>query len=135
MSLTPDHIIYRSEFHQHTPVQVIEFLKNDLKVSHKYVALVMGEGVEHLCKMWLRHVHLLYMIEETFDYFSYINRFVGNPSTAYGAEQTDLSALSLDADSIDTVVLLGDILPASKDALNPIQQNYLSVIHAEALVE
>jgi hypothetical protein len=105
MSLTPDHIIFRSEFHPHPPVPLLDFLTNELKVSKKYVVLLHGRGAEHLGRMWRKHVHLLGIVEPDKDYFDYIKSSLDPKEDIWLSNKT-LEEHPLDEDSIDTVVLL-----------------------------
>lgn len=101
-----DSLIYRSEFHPHPPLQVIDFLKNDLKVSQKYVTMVTGGGAEHLARIWLRHVHLLCLVEPDRDYFEFIKSQLGKDEQLWVAN-APLSKIPVDDDSIDCLVSLG----------------------------
>jgi hypothetical protein len=112
--MTPDAIIFRSEFHPHPPLQVLDFLKNELKVGVKYVALLSGDAAEHLGRMWLRHINLLCVLEAEAAYFKYISDFLGEQPDLW-AKQAALQAIPLDADSVDCAVLLGKTF---KDSLS-----------------
>jgi len=117
MNLTPDHIIYRSESHPHPPVQVIQFLKNDLKVSRKYVTMVVGQGAEHLSRMWAKQVHLLCVVEPQTDYFFYLKTILSQEESIW-IENAPLTELPLDADSIDCAIVLGEGFEAIQKELN-----------------
>ncbi len=112
--LTSDLIIYRSEFHPHPPIQVIEFLKYELQVGRKYVVLINGEGSEHLGRLWLRHVHLLCVIEERSEYFKFIKENLGEEPDLWTAE-AGLTDIPLDDDSLDAAILIG------RDFLNTLE--------------
>jgi hypothetical protein len=102
-----DQIIYRSEFHPNPPLAVLEFLKNDLKVGIKYVVLLSGDGSEHLGRLWMKHVHLLCLIEENKDKLDFYNRALAG-SGEFWSKSAILSEIPVDADSIDCTVLLGE---------------------------
>jgi hypothetical protein len=104
--LTSDHIIFRSEFHPHPPIQVLEFLKYELQVGKKYVVLLNGEGSEHLGRLWIKHVHLLCIVAESEEYFKYIKQCLGE-SLDLWTQNTSLSSIGLDDDSLDAALLLG----------------------------
>jgi hypothetical protein len=113
--LTSDHIIYRSDFHPHPPIQVIEFLKYELQVGRKYVVLINGEGSEHLGRMWFKHVHLLCVIEAKSDYLAFIKESLGDEPDLWTAA-AGLAAIPLDDDSLDAAILIGkDFLNALTD--------------------
>jgi hypothetical protein len=104
--LTPDYIIYRSEFHPHPPIQVIEFLKYELQVGKKYVVLLNGESAEHLGRLWIKHVHLLCISEEDKAYLKFIKDSLGDNEDLW-IEAASLSSIPLDDDSLDAAMLLG----------------------------
>jgi hypothetical protein len=104
--LTPDYIIYRSEFHPHPPIQVIEFLKYELQVGKKYVVLLNGESAEQFGRLWNKHVHLLCIVEEDEDYLTFIRAQLGESPDLWTA-QSSLSSIQLDDDSLDAALLLG----------------------------
>lgn len=105
MPLTPDHIIFRSEFHPHPPVPLLDFLSNELKVSQKYVVLLHGRGAEHLGRIWRKHVHLLGILEEDQDYFDFIEYSL-DPKDDIWLSNANWEDRPLSEDSLDTVVLL-----------------------------
>ncbi len=104
--MTSDHIIYRSEFHPHPPIQVIEFLKYELQVGKKYVVLLNGEASEHLSKIWIKHVHLLCIVEEDKAYLNFIKECIGDSPDLW-TDNSALSSIALDDDSLDAALLLG----------------------------
>ena len=103
----PDNIIYRSEFHPHPPLQVLEFLKYELQVGRKYVVMVSGEGTEHFGRLWLKHVNLLCLLEEDKEYHRFIVETLGEQPNLWTAAAS-LKRMPLDEDSIDSAVLIGE---------------------------
>jgi hypothetical protein len=68
--------------------------------------LLNGEATEHLCKLWLKHLHLLCVVEEDIEYLNFIKESVGE-SPVLWTEHSSLSSISLDDDSLDAALLMG----------------------------
>ncbi len=105
MPLTPDAIVFRSEFHPHPPLPILDFLSNELKVSKKYVVLLMGKGAEQLGRSWRKHVHLLGIVEPDPAYFQYIQSYF-EPQEDVWLSPKSLEEHPLEEDSMDSLVLL-----------------------------
>jgi hypothetical protein len=113
--LTPDYIIYRSEFHPHPPIQVIEFLKYELQVGKKYVLLLNGESAEHFGRLLIKHIHLLCILEQDEHLLKFIREQLGESADLW-SDNSALTTIRLDDDSLDAVALIGaDFLAAMED--------------------
>jgi hypothetical protein len=65
-----------------------------------------GEGSEHLGRLWIKHVHLLCIVAESEEYFKYIKQWLGE-SLDLWTQNTSISSMGLDDDSLDAAILLG----------------------------
>lgn len=101
-------------------------------MSQKYVAMVSGEGSEHLARIWLRHVYLLCLIEPDADYFDFIKSHVDKDEQLWMAA-SPLAQIPVDDDSIDCVVLLGS-QDSTHDGLHSIRAEFRRVLRLNSYV-
>lgn len=107
MSDTIERLYNRMGTHPHIPISVIDFLKNDLQIGKKYVALISGDQSGQFAKLWHKHLHTLCILEPDKDIQFVIKRNL-DPIKNYLIINSALENSNLEADSLDTAVLIGD---------------------------
>jgi hypothetical protein len=107
MSDKLERLYSRMGTHPHIPISVIDFLKNDLQIGLKYVALISGDHSGLFAKLWHKHVHTLCILEPDKDTQFVIKRNL-DPIKNYLIINSALENSNSEADSLDTAVLIGD---------------------------
>lgn len=102
-----ERIYNRIGTHPHIPISVIDFLKNDLQIGNKYVALISGDQNGQFAKLWHKHLHTLCILEPDKETKFIIERNLDSVKN-YLIINSTLENSNLDADSLDTAVLIGE---------------------------